>query len=656
MPDSHNPDELLRPYVPRLLISWLRDTPDARHREVEGTLAFVDISGFTKMTERLARKGKVGAEEVNDALDDVFRPLLDVAYDYGAGVVKWGGDAVLLLFDEDEHAPRAARAAIEMQRTLRTVGRMSTSSGQVTLRMSLGLHSGVFQFFLVGDLHRELLVAGPGASRTVDMEAIADAGEVALSPETAALLDPKDVGAAKGEALLLRRAPVRVEASRIRARRDRPRYRDVPCETDRRAPARGARRAGAPSRYRRVHRVPGPRRAAGRHGAAQVSDDLDELIGPCSTLRRGTASRSSRADISKDGGKIMLIAGAPATTGRDEEQRCSAPPAHIVDARPPDPDPHRRQLRSCVRRELRPPVPPHLLGRRVTPSTRAAPIMGKAELGEVLATEAMSCVRARFGQEPRGPFHLEGQGATAGRIRHRHRRAPARRGTRSPLVGRDAELADGWTALAAAAQRPARDGSSSSIGEPGVGKSRLVDELPSAATTSRSSRSPATSTSGDAVPRRSGRACARARSRRGTTARRGRARLRRGSRAGARSSSPGCPPRLPLDVEVAPTPEADQLEERFRRERLDRSRWTTALTAHAEPTILVFDDVHWMDEASAEAAGPRRAARGGAPLARRRRRGATSPAGFARPVGARHARSGLEPLAARRRPRRSRPP
>ncbi len=240
MPDSHNPDELLKPYVPRLLISWLRDTPEARQRDIEGTLAFVDISGFTTLTERLARKGKVGAEEVNDALDDVFRPLLDVAYDYGAGVVKWGGDAVLLLFDGDEHAPRAARAAVEMHRTLRTVGRMSTSSGQVRLRMSLGMHSGVFQFFLVGDLHRELLVAGPGASRTVDMEAIADAGEVALSPETAALLEPKDVGAAKGEALLLRRAPA-VESTRADpgARRDRPRYRDVPCDTDHRAPARG---------------------------------------------------------------------------------------------------------------------------------------------------------------------------------------------------------------------------------------------------------------------------------------------------------------------------------------------------------------------------------------------------------------------------------
>jgi hypothetical protein len=32
-----------------------------KHKQVEGSLAFVDISGLTTLTERLAAKGKVGA-------------------------------------------------------------------------------------------------------------------------------------------------------------------------------------------------------------------------------------------------------------------------------------------------------------------------------------------------------------------------------------------------------------------------------------------------------------------------------------------------------------------------------------------------------------------------------------------------------------------
>src|SRR4026207_673401 len=104
-------DGARRPYVPRLLIDWLGSGDTTRVREVPGTRAFADISGFTKMTERLARKGKVGAEEMNDLLDDVFTELLEIAYRDGAGLIKWGGDAVLLPFEGRDHAARARRAA-----------------------------------------------------------------------------------------------------------------------------------------------------------------------------------------------------------------------------------------------------------------------------------------------------------------------------------------------------------------------------------------------------------------------------------------------------------------------------------------------------------------------------------------------------------------
>src|SRR5262245_3499303 len=173
---SADPSERLKPYVPRLAIDWLLETPHARYKQVEGSLAFVDISGFTQLTERLSRRGKVGAEEMNDLLNSCFTELLSVAYDYGAGVIKWGGDAVLLLFEGDEHEARACRAAFEMQRTMRSAGRLRTSSGAVSLRMSVGIHSGLFDFFLVGDLHLELLITGPGASTTVEVEGLAEAG------------------------------------------------------------------------------------------------------------------------------------------------------------------------------------------------------------------------------------------------------------------------------------------------------------------------------------------------------------------------------------------------------------------------------------------------------------------------------------------------
>ncbi len=69
----------LAPYFPRLVIDWITNAPDERHREQVGTIAFVDISGFTKLSEGLARHGKVGAEELTATIGTCFVSLLDLA-------------------------------------------------------------------------------------------------------------------------------------------------------------------------------------------------------------------------------------------------------------------------------------------------------------------------------------------------------------------------------------------------------------------------------------------------------------------------------------------------------------------------------------------------------------------------------------------------
>src|SRR5437899_13043094 len=89
---------VLRPYVPRMLIQWISEEPDVRCRELDGSVVFVDISGFTKLSERLSKKGKVGAEELTDVLGACFTRLLAIAYGNGGSLLKFGGDALLLLF------------------------------------------------------------------------------------------------------------------------------------------------------------------------------------------------------------------------------------------------------------------------------------------------------------------------------------------------------------------------------------------------------------------------------------------------------------------------------------------------------------------------------------------------------------------------------
>jgi class 3 adenylate cyclase len=110
----------LGPYVPRILAEGDLLTP--RCWEADGTLVFADVSGFTRLTERLSKRGKIGAEEIVQTISAVFTALLSASADDGGDVLKFSGDALLLFYDGDDHARRACHAALTMQRRLRDVG------------------------------------------------------------------------------------------------------------------------------------------------------------------------------------------------------------------------------------------------------------------------------------------------------------------------------------------------------------------------------------------------------------------------------------------------------------------------------------------------------------------------------------------------------
>src|SRR5205807_10544609 len=110
--------ERVRPYVPRTVQQHLVDDPDGRCWTDDGTAVFVDISGFTQLSEQLARKGREGAEQITDAVGGSFESILAVAYQNGGGLLKFGGDALLLWFHGEGHAERACRATVLMRRVL----------------------------------------------------------------------------------------------------------------------------------------------------------------------------------------------------------------------------------------------------------------------------------------------------------------------------------------------------------------------------------------------------------------------------------------------------------------------------------------------------------------------------------------------------------
>ena len=112
------PTALVR-LVPRVACEWELDAPEALWREVDGTLCFIDISGFTNLSERLAMRGRIGVEELTEVLNRVFGTMLEIVFARGGTLLKFGGDALLLLFDGPDHPAQAACAAVEMRAALR---------------------------------------------------------------------------------------------------------------------------------------------------------------------------------------------------------------------------------------------------------------------------------------------------------------------------------------------------------------------------------------------------------------------------------------------------------------------------------------------------------------------------------------------------------
>ena len=598
----------LATFVPRLTLEWLRDRPEHLWTEVEGTVAFVDISGFTAMSETLSSLGKAGAEEVTDVMNATFGALLQVAYAEGGGLLKFGGDALLLVYDGPAHAHRAARAAFGMRRVLRAIGRPRTSAGAVQLRMHAGIHSGTFQLFLVGESHRELLITGPSATRTVEMEAASEAGEILISPETASLLDAGVVGAEKGAGFLLKAEP-----SGSGEPAPLPEVNGVPLEIALPEPLRaqllevgpleGEHRNGAVA----FVRFSGVDEVLEQEGPEAVADGLDALV---RTLQAASAEHRVtflESDIDRDGGRIILVAGAPQTFGDDEERLL-------------------RTLRAAVDTGL--PFPVHIGASRgrvftgqVGASFRrtytllgdtaalAARLMARSGEDEIwVAAEAYSRGGRHFAATELEPFSVKGKAEPVRAFVLGELRAapvelvpeePSTRG-KLPFVDRERERA-----VLGAAVAPVRMGFGTLvelIGEPGIGKSRLAEELQEncADMAMIGARCDQYEASTPYYPFRP-----MLRSLLGVELNGGSEHNRQVLADRLAEVDEDLVPwapllAAPLDVEVEATPEVDDLDPAFWRARLHGVMGKLLGGLLDAPTLLLFEDVHWMDDASSE--------------------------------------------------------
>src|SRR5262245_14365218 len=86
-----------------------------------GAVLFADISGFTPLTEALGQKGAEGPEGLTRLLDRYVTWMIAFVEAQGGEVVKFGGDALMVVFPAREEPPgQAVRRAMQAAETMQS--------------------------------------------------------------------------------------------------------------------------------------------------------------------------------------------------------------------------------------------------------------------------------------------------------------------------------------------------------------------------------------------------------------------------------------------------------------------------------------------------------------------------------------------------------
>ena len=112
---------------------------------------FMDISGFTAMTERLMNEGKEGAEVLSSILNGVFEPVIDAVYNRGGFISTFAGDAFTAIFSKDIEPVKTLYSAGEINNIFKEKGIQRTRFGDFDLSVKIGLSYGNVEWGIIGD-------------------------------------------------------------------------------------------------------------------------------------------------------------------------------------------------------------------------------------------------------------------------------------------------------------------------------------------------------------------------------------------------------------------------------------------------------------------------------------------------------------------------
>jgi len=152
------------------------------HRQ-EVSILYTDVRGFTSLSEQLP------PEEVVRSLNEHFNVLTEIAFKHGGTVDKFIGDAVMVIFGapvvHKDHALRAVRCGIEMQRKIADLNEQLRKKGRPEMPIGVSINTGIAIIGNIGsDKFMDYTAVGDTVNTASRLQNAAGAGEVAISEST----------------------------------------------------------------------------------------------------------------------------------------------------------------------------------------------------------------------------------------------------------------------------------------------------------------------------------------------------------------------------------------------------------------------------------------------------------------------------------------
>ena len=169
----------------RSLILSNPESPDLDKRERDVSILFLDVAGYTRLSER------VDPREMNYLIEHYFSAFLDDIHRNQGDINETSGDGLMIIFlhpDPARNAINAVQAAINIQENTRNINRQETRRHE-PITVNIGINSGhcsvgSTRFQGVSGTRYTFTASGTTTNLASRLGALAQGGRILIGPET----------------------------------------------------------------------------------------------------------------------------------------------------------------------------------------------------------------------------------------------------------------------------------------------------------------------------------------------------------------------------------------------------------------------------------------------------------------------------------------